>query len=129
GRSPYDAPFNGPVDPPSTQASALVRPGIPGPTVTGVTVRPGNMTARFTIGGITAEGTLTATIAAGAVADAFGNPNPAAFSASYAVDAGTTPYPVPLGAQAPLGSLVYDPSVSATIGFAGDTDSFTLNVD
>src|SRR5262249_46954194 len=45
------------------------------------------------------------------------------------VDAGTTPYPVPLGAQAPLGSLVYDPSVSATIGFAGDTDSFTINVD
>ena len=29
----------------------------------------------------------------------------------------------------PSGSLIYDPSVSATIGFAGDTDSFTISLD
>jgi hypothetical protein len=41
----------------------------------------------------------------------------------------TVPYPLPLTAVAPLGSLVYDPSASGTIGSAGDTDSFTLNLD
>ena len=30
---------------------------------------------------------------------------------------------------APQGSLVYDPSATGVIGFAGDTDNFTLNVD
>jgi hypothetical protein len=29
----------------------------------------------------------------------------------------------------PLGSLVYDPTTSGAIGFVGDTDRFTLNVD
>ena len=39
------------------------------------------------------------------------------------------PFPTPLEAKAPLGSLIYDPAVSSTIGFVGDTDSFTLDVD
>jgi hypothetical protein len=77
---------------------------------------------------VPSEGTLTASIAAGAITDAFGNPG-AAFSANYNVDIGTVPYPTPLLAKLPLGSLIYDPSVSGNIGFAGDTDSFTLPVD
>jgi hypothetical protein len=124
----YDVNFNEPVDPTSVQATDLVLSGIGGAVASGVTVLPGNTTARFTIGGITTEGTLTASIAAGAVTDAFGNPG-AAFSASYTTDIGTVPYPVPLVAKNPLGSLIYDPSISGLIGPAGDTDTFTLAVD
>jgi Ca2+-binding RTX toxin-like protein len=110
------------------QTTDLVLSGIAGAFVSGVTVLAGNTTARFTLSGITAEGTLAASIAAGAINDAFGNPG-AAFSASYAVDIGTVPYPTPLTAKNPLGSLVYDPSTSGLIGPAGDTDTFTLAVD
>jgi len=93
-----------------------------------VTVLPGNTTARFTIGGVSTEQALTASIPAGAVSDAFGNPG-AAFSAVYQVDIGTVPYPAPLVAKTPLGSLVYDPDISGLINFAGDVDNFTLNID
>src|SRR5262249_47924538 len=31
--------------------------------------------------------------------------------------------------KSPLGSLIYDPSLTRTIAFAGDTDSFTVAVD
>ena len=69
------------------------------------------------------------TLAAGKVTDTFGNLNPAAFSASYVTDIGTVAYPVPLVAKPPAGSLIYDPSTSGIINFAGDTDQFTLNID
>ncbi len=36
---------------------------------------------------------------------------------------------MPLEAEAPLGSLIYDPSVTGMIDPAGDTDSFTIDVD
>src|SRR5262249_8321517 len=123
----YDVNFNEAVDPISVQTADLVLSGIAGATVTSVTVLPGNTTARFTLGGITTEGNLTASIAAGAITDAFGNPG-AAFSALYTSDIGTIAYPTPLAAKLPLGSLVYDPTASGLIGPAGDTDSFTLNV-
>ncbi|MBI1760867.1 MAG: putative Ig domain-containing protein [Acidobacteria bacterium] len=124
----YDVNFNEPVDPASVQTSDLALSGIAGATVSGVTVLPGNTTARFTLSGITVEGTLTASIAAGLITDAFGNPG-AAFTANYGVDIGTVPYPTPLLAKNPLGSLVYDPSIAGTINFAGDIDNFTLNLD
>src|SRR5262249_6371363 len=63
-----------------------------------------------------------------AITDAFGNIG-AAFTGSYVADIGTAPYPTPLLAKNPLGSLIYDPSISGNIGFAGDTDSFTLALD
>jgi hypothetical protein len=124
----YDVTFNEPVNPLSVQASDLALAGIPGAFVSGVTVLPGDTTARFTIGGITAEGALTASIGAGQVSDPFGNPN-LAFSAVYQVDFGTVPYPTPLAAKSPLGSLIYDPTISGIVNFDGDVDSFTLNVD
>ena len=44
--------------------------------------------------------------------------------------AAATPFPVPLAANAPLGSLVYSgASPSATIGSAGELDVFTLSLD
>ena len=36
------------------------------------------------------------------------------------------PYPTPLQGQNPAGSLIYDPSVTGTVGFVGDTDTYTL---
>src|SRR5262249_35345559 len=122
----YDVNFNEPIDPASVQTSDLQLSGIAGASVTGVTVLPGNTTARFTLN-VSTEGTLTAAIAAGAITDQFGNPG-AAFSGNYSVDIGTVPYPNPV-AKKPLGSLVYDPNASGTINFAGDTDNFTLAID
>jgi extracellular elastinolytic metalloproteinase len=124
----YDVTFNEPVSPDSVQTTDLVLTGAPGAAVTGVTVLPGNTTARFTISGITTEATLTAAIAAGAITDAFGNPG-AAFAASYSTDNGTIAYPTPLVGLNPPGSLIYDPSVTGTVGVPGDTDGFTVALD
>jgi extracellular elastinolytic metalloproteinase len=121
----YDVTFNEPVDPASVQASDLVVSGVPGATVSGVTVFGGATTVRFTISGVSGEGTLSTSIAAGAINDAFGNPG-AAFSSSFGVDVTVAAYPTPLVSLAPPGSLIYDPPVSGSIGFAGDTDSYTF---
>ena len=51
------------------------------------------------------------------------------FSFSFFLDAGTVAYPTPLKAKKPAGSLIYDPSVTAWIQPAGDTDRFTLSLD
>ncbi len=79
----YDVHFNEAVDPASVQTSDLTLTGTAGANVTGVTVLAGNTTVRFTIGS-TFGGTLIANISAGAVTDAFGNPN-AAFTGNYTV--------------------------------------------
>src|SRR5215471_1176064 len=123
----YDVSFNEPINPASVQPGDLQLSGIAGSTVTAASVLPGNTTARFTIN-VPSEGALTASIQAGAITDAFGNPG-AAFTGTYVVDIGTVPYPTPLLAKNPQGSLVYDPSMAGNIGVAGDTESFTLSVD
>src|SRR5207249_9299271 len=79
----------------------------------------------------TAEGRVTASIAVGAITDAFGNTG-SAFLRDYGIDFGTVPYPLPLTATSPLGSLVYSSTVSGQLGTivpTGDTDSFTVPVD
>jgi Ca2+-binding RTX toxin-like protein len=106
----------------------LVLSGITGAFVGGVSLLGGGLTARFTLSGIASQGTLNASLAAGAVTDTFGNPN-AAFSASYQVDVGTVGYPIPLLANVPLGSLIYDPIASGLINSPGDIDTFSLSVD
>ena len=85
-------------------------------------------TVQFNLSGITSEGTLTFSVAAGAITDTFGNPA-ADFSGSYTLDNSTTAYPTPLVSVGPVGGLIYDPSVSGLINFVGDTDSYTLNLD
>ena len=124
----YLVHFNEPVDPASVQTSDLVLSGLPDASVSGVSVSGDGQTATFTIDGIHDEGTLDASIAAGAITDVYGNPN-AAFSASYVTDYGTAAYPVPLTSTAPLGSWIYDPVQLGLIAPAGDTDSFTISVD
>src|SRR6266404_5738267 len=75
---PLDMNFNEPVDPASVQTSDLHLSGVPGSTVTAVSVINGDMTAEFTIN-ITSifSGTLTVNLPAGAVTDQFGNPGAA----------------------------------------------------
>jgi hypothetical protein len=124
----YDVNFNEAISPTSVQTWDLVVGGIVGATVSAVTVLPGNTTARFTIAGLVDQGTLTANIMAGAIADAFGNPG-GAFSAIYQVDVVTASYPTPLINKTPLGSLIYDPTQNGVISFAGDVDNYTLSVD
>ena len=80
----YDVNFNEPVDVASVQTSDLTVTGNSGPSVTAVSVINGSMTARFTLHMISGRN-LTASIAAGAITDQFGNPG-AAFSGNYTVE-------------------------------------------
>ena len=48
---------------------------------------------------------------------------------TFGIDAASTPYPTPLAAVEPRGSLVYDPQVIGLFNTVGDTDSYTLSVD
>ena len=109
----------------SVQASdlQLSQGSVGAPSVSG-----DGLTITFPLSGVTQEGTLSASIAAGALLDEFGNPN-LPFAASYILDIGTLAYPVPLFPIAPKGSLIYDPSASAFINPSSDIDSFTINVD
>ena len=85
-------------------------------------------TVRYSLSGITAEGTLTVSLAAGAVADSWGNPA-AAHASTFTTDFGTVAFATSLTAVAPLGGLVYDGSATGDIAPGGDTDSFTLDLD
>src|SRR5262245_28516347 len=123
----YDVMFNEPINPASVQPGDLQLSGIAGSTVTAASVLPGNTTVRFTLN-VPSEGPFNATIPAGAITDAFGNAG-AALTGGYVADIGTAPYPTPMRSKNPQGSLIYDPSIAGNIGFAGDTDSFTLAID
>ncbi len=124
----FDVTFNEPLSVASVKTTSLTLSGFAGASVTGATVLNGNTTARFTLSGITTEGFLTATIAAGAVTDQFGNPGNA-FTATYATDIGTVAFPVPLVSQAPSGSLIYGRSTTGFIGSTTETDTFTISID
>jgi subtilisin family serine protease/subtilisin-like proprotein convertase family protein/PKD repeat protein len=85
-------------------------------------------TVAYMLTDIVSDGILSVSLPAGAVTDLYGNPNQA-FVGSFDVDWSTdVPYPVPLSAQVPLGSLIYEGSHSALISL-GDTDAFTVDVD
>lgn len=82
---------------------------------------------------VTVEGNLLLQFSANALSDVFGNPNADFFEATFTTDIVTRPYPVPFGANAPLGSLLA--TGSPQIGLmnpgvpGGDRDDFTLNID
>src|SRR4029453_12834390 len=82
----YDVNFNEPVDPASVQTSDLTVSGNSSPSVTAVSVINANMTARFTLH-MNSGTELTASIAAGAITDQFGNAG-AAFTGNYRVEWG-----------------------------------------
>jgi len=49
--------------------------------------------------------------------------------ALVAETADTGPYPVPLDAVLPLGSLIHDPVASGSLDTIGETDTFTIDLD
>ncbi|MCK4602312.1 MAG: pre-peptidase C-terminal domain-containing protein, partial [Phycisphaerae bacterium] len=51
------------------------------------------------------------------------------FFVNFSADVTTSPFPVPLVAIQPTGSLVYEGTEMRVIGNTGDTDSFTLDID
>jgi ELWxxDGT repeat protein len=85
-------------------------------------------TIEYTLSGIAKETTLTVQMAAGAVTDLYGNPS-TAYSGSIVLDYDTVPYTTPLDAAAPLGSLVYSGAMVGLINTAGDSDTFTIELD
>ena len=76
---------------------------------------------------MTHDGYLTLTVPTAALKDLLGIGN-LAFSGTYAVDITSQAYPTPLTGKLPAGSLIYDPSVSGSVGFVGDTDAYTLSL-
>jgi Bacterial pre-peptidase C-terminal domain len=124
----YDVNFSEAIAAASLQTTDLVLSGIAGAFVSAVSLLPGNTTARFTLSGIASDAILTASIAAGAITDVFGNIG-SAFTANYIVDIASTLFPVALSPRRPAGSLVYEATASGIVTPAGDSDSFTINVD
>jgi extracellular elastinolytic metalloproteinase len=121
-----DVNLNQAINPASVQNSDLT---ISKGSVTGFTLLNGNTTVRFTVANLISETTMDVSVAAGAFLDAQSNPSALFAGGTYDLDYGVFPFPTPLAAQNPLGSLAYEGAFSATIGFAGDTDSFTITLD
>jgi extracellular elastinolytic metalloproteinase len=121
-----DVNLNAPIDPASVQNSDLtIGRGI----VTGFNLLNGNSTVRFTVANLTAEQSLTVAVASGAFTDLQGNPSAGFDDGTLYVDNTIQPFPTPLRSAGPAGSLVYGGSVSGNVGYAGDTDGFTLTLD
>jgi hypothetical protein len=123
-----DLTFSEPLAPGSLQPSDLNLAGSAGAYVAGASLLPGGTTARFTIGGVTTEGSLTVSLGGGQVTDVYGNPG-APFLATYVVDNGTRAYPAALGERGPAGSLAREGAVTGNVDFAGDMDRFTLDLE
>ncbi len=114
--------FNEPYAPSSISTSDLT---LSQGSVSGFTlVDPQTVTYNLT--GISNAGTLTVSIAAGAIADAFGNLG-AAFSESFTLIKPPVAFPTPLAAVTPAGSLVYQNSASGSIA-SGSSDTYTLAI-
>ncbi|HVT88475.1 MAG TPA: M36 family metallopeptidase [Tepidisphaeraceae bacterium] len=120
--SSIDFNFNETIDPASVTASDLtVNQG----SVTGAQAIDSD-TVRFTVSGLSTEGTLSLNIAAGAILDAVGNPT-GSYSGTLALDFGTIAMPA-ISSRAPSGSMIYTSNTSGTIGTSADSDAFTINL-
>ncbi|MEZ6119436.1 MAG: pre-peptidase C-terminal domain-containing protein [Pirellulaceae bacterium] len=86
------------------------------------------VTVEYSIDKLFLEGVLTAELPDGAVLDQHGHFS-TGFESTYELEIGTVPFLTPLDSKLPLGSLIYDPTMVATIGSAGDSDDFELLVD
>ncbi|MBN9522630.1 VCBS repeat-containing protein, partial [bacterium] len=124
-----DVTFNEPLDPNSAQAADLT---LSRGTVVGAEVLAGTggRVVRYALSGLTTSGPLTVTLGAAALADAAGNPGPAAAVVlQYVLNAPATVFPVPLTALPPLGSLAYTGSAVGAIATPGELDPYALSVD
>ncbi|HEY5312841.1 MAG TPA: pre-peptidase C-terminal domain-containing protein, partial [Pirellulales bacterium] len=99
-------------------------------TVTGYTLT-NSTTVTYNVSGLNYEGAtgqLTVTVPVGTVTDTAGDPNQAGFSASFTLHAVLLPLPA-LTAAGPASSLIYSSQLSGALSLAGQTDSYTLNLD
>jgi hypothetical protein len=126
GTNVFDVTFNEPIYPATAGVGNL---SLTQGTVTSATVLPGNTKVRYTITGLNTEGAFTLRIPAGRLKDQFDNPGFTPYRADYQADIGTEPLPTPLSPESPRGSLIYDTSLTGLINFAGDTDTFTVNLN
>ncbi|MFL5331188.1 MAG: reprolysin-like metallopeptidase [Gemmataceae bacterium] len=85
-------------------------------------------TVRYSLSGLTAEGSVTLNLLFNSVFDTLGNGN-IAFNTSYTIDYGTTAFPVPLAASGVRGTLAYTGTASGLIQSATDADSFPITLD
>ena len=116
--------FNQPVSPATVSTSDLT---LGRGTVTAASISPDGTTVTFTLGGLTADGPLTATVPAGAVGEVGGSPLQSPFSATYTVDLPTESLPTPFAPLLPAGSLAYAaPVVADAVYAAGDTHAYTV---
>ncbi len=116
--------FNEDVDPASIGTDDVI---LSQGTVIGAAIGGAANVVQYTLDGITQEETLTINMPAGALTDGYGNPM-LPYAGSFILDYDTVPYPVPLEPKDPPGSLIYDHSVSGSIGFISDTDSYTIDL-
>jgi methionine-rich copper-binding protein CopC len=117
--------FNEPFDPSTVSTSNLTATA--GVTVTAATIVDAT-TIDYTLSGGVDGAPFTVTMPDGALNDTDSNPG-TGFSATYTANVVVSPYPTPLTAKSPPGSLIYDPSVSANIGSSDDSDSFTIDLN
>lgn len=122
---PIRLDFNEPYDPASIGTNDLT---LTRGTVTGFTLVDED-TVEYTVGDVFTEGAFGFSMAAGAVTDVFGNPILPLAQINVTADFGTVAFPTPLTPKLPLGSLIYDPTISGTLTTASDMDSFTLLLD
>lgn len=119
-----DVNFNEPISIASVSTDDLI---LSIGTVTGALALDAD-TARYTISGISTEMPMNISVDALKLTDAFGNPN-SSFAGAYQSDIGTMAFPSALTAAEPVGSMIYEGSYAATVGLAGDTDNFTIDLD
>ena len=121
-----DVNFDAPVNIASAAPTDLV---LSRGSATGVSLLDAD-TLRFTINGPPTDDTTTlnVSIPAGALTDTGGFPN-APFAGSYQVDVGSVPFPVPLGARLPVGSLIYDATSAGRLASQADVDEYTFTLD
>ncbi len=122
---PIRLDFNEPYDPASIGTNDLT---LTRGTLTGFTLIDED-TVEYTVGGVFTEGAFGFSMAAGAVTDVFGNPILPLAQINVTADFGTVAFPTPLTPKLPLGSLIYDPTISGTLTTASDVDSFTVLLD
>jgi hypothetical protein len=117
--------FNRPYDPATLKPGNLV---LSQGTVTAATPVD-DTTADYTLSGVVDEGPLSFTMPAGALTDVNGNPM-LPYAGNFITQIGLAPLPAATPVL-PLGSLAYQTQYPGRTGidFAGDTDSFTINVN
>ncbi|MEW5770788.1 MAG: pre-peptidase C-terminal domain-containing protein [Pseudomonadota bacterium] len=109
----------------SVEASDLTVNGV---AAESVTVIDGN-TLEFGIGNTFANAAEYQVAIAAAAMTSLSGQSIAGYNALIDMDADTQPYPVPLAAIQPTGSLIYDPAPTGLFHAAGDADDYTLEIE